>query len=215
MTSVLSQEPASGTVPYGEVLDVDDGSDPLGAVEQITGGSNSRGIPRTQITTYDPRLLSDSVDPESFGDGANRFISGVSGSVDPANPAQSAADFISGNMDLYAAASAELSSDPTIQDLAQRAVDRGVKPGQVLPGVIRSGIGAGVLTDAAQAAAATGLTSGTGVVGVEAGAVALVFGAIAADYDALTGDDSLDRVADHVPQLFNGFARGSQQHSSV
>lgn len=214
MSSILSQEPASGTVSYGEVLYVDDGSDPLGSVEQITGGSNSRGIPRAQVTTYDPRLLSDSVDPESYGDNADQFISEVSGSLDPGNPVQSVEDFISGNFDLYTAASSELSSDSTIQNLAQRAADRGVKPGQVLAGVIRSGIGAGVLTDAAQTAAANGLASGSGVVGVEAGAVTLVFGAIATDYDALTGDDSLSRVANHVPQLFAGYANGSKQHSS-
>jgi hypothetical protein len=42
----LKQEPPSGTLPYGKVVYVDDGTCPSGEVKEITGGSQEKSIAR-------------------------------------------------------------------------------------------------------------------------------------------------------------------------
>jgi hypothetical protein len=43
----LKEEPPRGSVPYGKVVHVDDGTCPKGEVKQITGGSQEKSIPRS------------------------------------------------------------------------------------------------------------------------------------------------------------------------
>lgn len=42
----LKQEPARGTLPFGEIVYVDDGACPAGEVKEITGGNRSQNILR-------------------------------------------------------------------------------------------------------------------------------------------------------------------------
>jgi len=42
----LEEEPPKGTLPYGHVVYVDDGTCPSGEVKEITGGSLQKGISR-------------------------------------------------------------------------------------------------------------------------------------------------------------------------
>ena len=43
---ILREMPATGTIPTGHIVYVDDGGCPLGQVEEVTGGSLTQGIPR-------------------------------------------------------------------------------------------------------------------------------------------------------------------------
>ncbi|MEP6942633.1 MAG: DUF6719 family protein [Betaproteobacteria bacterium] len=43
---ILKEEPPKGSIPYGKVVYVDDGTCPLGEVKEITGGDQRRGVPR-------------------------------------------------------------------------------------------------------------------------------------------------------------------------
>jgi hypothetical protein len=43
---LLPQMPAGGEIPYGKVVLVDDGKCPDGQVREVTGGSNTLGVPR-------------------------------------------------------------------------------------------------------------------------------------------------------------------------
>ena len=43
----LKAEPLPGTLPWRKVVYVDDGTCPKGEVKEITGGSESKSIPRT------------------------------------------------------------------------------------------------------------------------------------------------------------------------
>ena len=42
----LKEEPPTGSVPYRKVVYVDDGTCPSGQVKEITGGSQTRSVPR-------------------------------------------------------------------------------------------------------------------------------------------------------------------------
>jgi hypothetical protein len=42
----LKEEPPKGTIPYGQIVYVDDGTCPSGEIKEITGGSLRRSIPR-------------------------------------------------------------------------------------------------------------------------------------------------------------------------
>ena len=48
MSDTLKHEPPNGTLRYGAVMLVDDGSCPRGQIKEVTGGDNSRKIPRTK-----------------------------------------------------------------------------------------------------------------------------------------------------------------------
>jgi hypothetical protein len=45
-TEILKELPKSGTIPYGKVVYVDDGTCPQGQVKEVTGGSQQKSIPR-------------------------------------------------------------------------------------------------------------------------------------------------------------------------
>ena len=59
---ILTSDPPAGTIPYGEVVYVDDGSDP-GYLEKIVGGNQSKGIPRSVTIVPDFRIPT--TDPSS------------------------------------------------------------------------------------------------------------------------------------------------------
>ena len=42
----LKEEPPKGTIPFGKVVYVDDGTCPSGQVKEITGGDQRKSIPR-------------------------------------------------------------------------------------------------------------------------------------------------------------------------
>ncbi|HEY7204685.1 MAG TPA: DUF6719 family protein [Methylomirabilota bacterium] len=42
----LKEEPPTGSIPYRKVVYVDDGTCPKGEVKEITGGSQTKSIPR-------------------------------------------------------------------------------------------------------------------------------------------------------------------------
>jgi len=42
----LKAEPPKGSVPYGKIVYVDDGACPKDEIKEITGGNQSRSIPR-------------------------------------------------------------------------------------------------------------------------------------------------------------------------
>ena len=42
----LKEEPPAGSVPYRKIVYVDDGTCPKGEVKEITGGSQTKSIPR-------------------------------------------------------------------------------------------------------------------------------------------------------------------------
>ena len=44
---ILKREPPAGSIPYGKIVLVDDGTCPKGQVKEITGGSRSKSIPRS------------------------------------------------------------------------------------------------------------------------------------------------------------------------
>jgi len=46
-TQYAKEKPATGDIPYGKVVYVDDGTCPEGQVKEITGGSQDKRIPRT------------------------------------------------------------------------------------------------------------------------------------------------------------------------
>ena len=45
-SQTLSSEPGAGTLAYGATVLVDDGSCAEGQIKQVTGGDNTKGIPR-------------------------------------------------------------------------------------------------------------------------------------------------------------------------
>ena len=44
--TILREMPATGTIPTGHIVYVDDGGCPPGQVKEVTGGSLSQGVPR-------------------------------------------------------------------------------------------------------------------------------------------------------------------------
>jgi hypothetical protein len=42
----LKEEPPTGSVPYRKIVYVDDGTCPRGEVKEVTGGSQTKSIPR-------------------------------------------------------------------------------------------------------------------------------------------------------------------------
>lgn len=42
----LKEEPPAGSVPYRKVVYVDDGTCPQGQIKEITGGSQTKSVPR-------------------------------------------------------------------------------------------------------------------------------------------------------------------------
>ena len=46
-TQYVKEKPATGDIPYGKVVYVDDGTCPKGEVKEVTGGSQDKSIPRT------------------------------------------------------------------------------------------------------------------------------------------------------------------------
>lgn len=46
-TQYEKKKPATGDIPYGQVIYVDDGTCPEGQVKEITGGRQDKSIPRT------------------------------------------------------------------------------------------------------------------------------------------------------------------------
>ena len=180
MTSILNSDPPANTLPYGQSVYVDDGTQRLGTVEQVTGGSSSRGILRTESIVSDPRLTSDGTSPstKAFGSSVDQFVSDLAASTDPSNPIASAHQFITGDPQEYRSAVAELGKDSTIQRIAIEAADYGIAPNATIGSVVKSGIGAGILSKVLNVAAAAGSDSGTSLIGVEAGSVALTLGAM-------------------------------------
>jgi hypothetical protein len=45
-TQYAKEKPATGDIPLGQIVYVDDGTCPKGEVKEITGGSQDKGIPR-------------------------------------------------------------------------------------------------------------------------------------------------------------------------
>ena len=214
MTDVLSQDPASGSMPYGVVEYYDDGSEPLGTVTEIIGGSNSRGIPRQSLLVIDPRSTNDAVPTfGDFGGAARNYIAGIAQGNDPTHPVISSEQYISRHLEQFKAAVSELASDPNIEAIAHHEAAFSLSPVQVLGQVIRSGAGAGVLSDGAVVANAVGLSSGTGVISVEIGALSLTLGAIAQDYASLSGSAfSFTAIQHNVSQALTMFTQGSIHH---
>ena len=133
--------------------------------------------------------------------------------LNPSSPIASAHQFITGDPQEYRSAVAELGKDSTIQRIAIEAADYGIAPNATIGSVVKSGIGAGILSKVLNVAAAAGSDSGTSLIGVEAGSVALTLGAIAYDYDKLTGSRSLGSVGFNLHKEFDTFAIESKVHS--
>ncbi len=216
MTDVLDQDPASGTVPYRTIEYYNDGSQPLGTVTEVIGGSNSRGISRQEFLVIDPRLTDNAASTfGDFGTAARNYSAGIARSADSNSPVSSARDYTLGHLGQFTAAVNELASDPTISAIAHHEAAFGLSPAQVLGQVIRSGVGAGTVLDASEVAGAVGLNSGAGVISSEVGALSLVLGAISQDYANITGGQFAAAHTEHnISQAFTAFAdRGIQHHS--
>ena len=208
MTDVLSQDPASGSVPYQAVEYYDDGSEPLGTVTEIIGGSNSRGINRQEFLVTDPRLTDNAISTfGDFGYAARHYSAGVAQSADSNNPILSAERYTLHHQGQFKAAVSEIANDPTIEAIAHHEAAFGLSPAQVLAQVIRSGVGAGVVSDASQVATAVGLSSGAGVISSEVGALSLTLGAIAQDYASVTGIQvSVAHIEHNISQVLTSYA---------
>jgi hypothetical protein len=50
-------EPPAGTIPYGTVILVDDGTCPAGQIKQVIGGNNAQGIPRRRACVPMPATI--------------------------------------------------------------------------------------------------------------------------------------------------------------
>ena len=51
----LKQDPPKGSLPYGKIAYVDDGSCPAGEVKEVTGGSDQKSVPRAVRCVKRPR----------------------------------------------------------------------------------------------------------------------------------------------------------------
>ena len=216
MTNVLTQDPASGTVTYGAVEYYDDGSEPLGTVTEVIGGSNSRGIARQDFLVIDPRITDNAASTYgNFGTAARGYTAGIARSADVNNPISSAESYTLNHLGQFKAAVNELANDPMIEAIAHHEAAFGLSPAQVLGQVIKSGVGAGIILDSSEVAGAVGLSSGAGVISTEVGAVALTIGAIAQDYAAITGVQfSAARVEHNVAQVLTAYSNHITHHPS-
>lgn len=216
MIIILSKDPASGTVPYQAIEYYDDGSEPVGTVTEVIGGSNSRGIARQEFLVIDPRLTDNAASTfGKFGSAARNYSAGIATSADADDPVSSATNYTLGHLGQFKAAVNELASDPTLQAIAHHEAAFGLSPAQVLGQVIKTGVGAGILLDASKVAGAVGLSSGAGVISTEFGAVALTIGAIAQDYATMTGGHfSAAHVEHNVAQAVTTFTNGSIHHNA-
>ena len=215
MTEVLSQDPPSGTVPYQAVEYYDDGSQPIGTVTEVIGGSDSRGIARQEFLVIDPRLTDNAISTfGDFGTVSRHYSAGIATSADASDPVASAENYTLSHIGQFKAAVNEFAKDPTIEAIAHHEATFGLSPAQVLGEVIRSGVGAGAILDASKVASAVGLVSGAGVISTEVGALSLTLGAVAQDYATITGGNfSAGHLEHNVAQAVTVFAQHSIQRN--
>ena len=200
MVKVLSEAPASGTLPYGKVVYVDDGSTPPGVVEKLTGGSNSRGISRQVEDVIDPRILPKSdVSPKAVGGSAvQTFLLDFYNHTSNDHPVHSLQEFIQGNPEEFRAAANGISHVPKIAQLAAGdASDLGQDAASLLGGSI--GGAGGALAAVFPATAAAGVDPALEAVT----GVTLAAGGLALDIDKATGGGHLfNYLKGHVSEVY-------------
>lgn len=57
LRAYATAEPPAGTIPYGRVILVDDGTCPVGQIKRVTGGNNDLGIPRMRACVPRPPTI--------------------------------------------------------------------------------------------------------------------------------------------------------------